>query len=179
MNNLIWIDTELTNLDFSSNKIVEIAVLMTDSDLNILDEGLDLIIFQNNDVLDNMDPWCVEQFSKTGLLDEIKKSKINTEMAEKMILNYLKKWTKKGESPICGNSIGQDRKTLMREMPILEQQWLHYRSIDVSSLKELILRWRPNIMKRVQKKKSHRAMDDIIESIDELKLYRKYIFNQN
>jgi len=173
--NLIWIDTELTGLDWSKNKIVEIAVVVTDSDLNILDDGLNLIIHWDDETLENMDPWCIEHFGKTGLTQKIRESSLSLEEAENKILEYLEKWTEKGQNPICGNSVGQDRKVLFREMPRFENDWASYRTIDVSSIKELVKRWKPEILEEVKKmkKENHRAMDDILESIEELKIYRE------
>jgi len=178
--NLIWVDTELTGLDWSKNKIMEIAVVVTDENLNILDDGLDLVIHQDEETLKNMDPWCVENFGKSGLTEKIHQSKISTEEAEKRILEYLERWTEKGQNPICGNSVGQDRKVLFREMPKFESEWASYRTIDVSSIKELAKRWKPEVLEEVKKvkKENHRAMGDILESIEELKIYKKEIFKK-
>ena len=147
--NLIWVDTELTGLDWSKNKIMEIAVVVTDENLNILDDGLDLVIHQDEETLKNMDPWCVENFGKSGLTEKIRQSKISTEEAEKRILEYLEKWTEKGQNPICGNSVGQDRKVLFREMPKFESEWASYRTIDVSSIKELAKRKKQKFSKQI------------------------------
>ena len=126
-----------------------------------------------------MNPWCVENFEKSGLTEKIRQSKISLEEVEKKILEYLETWTEKGKNPICGNSVGQDRKTLYREMPRFEKDWSSYRTIDVSSIKELVKRWKPEILEEVKKikKENHRAMDDILESIEELKIYREKFFN--
>jgi len=177
--NLIWVDTELTGLDFDKNKIVEIAVVVTDENLNILDKGLDLVIHQDEETLKNMDSWCVENFEKSGLTEKIRQSKISINEAEKMILEYLKKWTERRQNPICGNSVGQDRKVLFREMPKFENEWASYRTLDVSSIKELVKRWKSEVLDEVHKmkKNNHRAMDDILESIEELKIYRERFFN--
>lgn len=176
--NLIWIDTEFTDLDFSKNKIVEIAVVVTDSDLKILDKGIDLVIHQDEEVLENMAPWCIEHFGESGLTQKIRESRLTSKEAENKILDYLENYTEKGKSPICGNSIGQDRKILFREMYWLEHEWASYRSIDVSTIKELAKRWKPEIYEQVKKKGEHRAMDDILESIEELKIYKKEIFDE-
>ncbi len=173
--NLIWIDCEFTGLDYFNNKIVEIAVLVTDKNLNILDKGLNLVIHQSDDVLENMNEWCIENFEKSGLIQKIKESVLKIEEAEKEIINYLKLYTIPKTAPLCGNSIAQDRKILFREMPKLDE-YCHYRSIDVSSIKELAKRWKPEILEKVVKKKEHRALDDIKESIEELKIYKKEFF---
>ena len=177
-NNLIWIDTELTGLNWAKNKIVEIAVVVTDENLNLLDDGLEIVIHQDEETLRNMDPWCVDNFAKSGLTEKIRQSKISTQEAEKKILEYLEKWIEKCQSSICGNSVGQDRKVLFREMLKFEAEWVSYRTIDVSSIKELVKRWKPEILDEVKKikKENHRAMDDILESIEELKIYKEKFF---
>ena len=179
-NNLIWVDTELTGLDWSKNKIVEIAVIVTDENLNPVDEGVEFVIYQDDEVLKNMDPWCIENFAKSGLTEKIRNSKTSLREAENKILEYLEKWTEKGKSPICGNSVGQDRKVLFREMPRFENDWASYRTIDVSSIKELNKRWKSELVEELKniKKENHRAMDDILERIEELKLYKKELWEK-
>ena len=176
--NLIWVDTELTGLDFSNNQLLEIAVIITDKNLNILDKGLNLVIHQNEDVLKNMDQWCKDTFSKSGLIGKVRNSELSIKEAEELILNYVKQYTLKGEAPMCGSSIGQDRKVLARLMFEFEENWCDHRSIDVSSIKELARRWKPEILSKVEEKKrnEHSALKDIEDSIEELKIYKKEFF---
>ena len=178
--NLIWIDTEFTGLDFDNAKLLEVAVVITDKDLNILDKGLEIIIHQDDEVLENMDPWCIEHFEESGLTERSRNSKISLENAEKEILKYLEKWTERRQNSICGNSVGHDRRLLFKYMKNFEDKWASYRTIDVSSIKELVKRWKPEILEEVKKikKENHRAMDDILESIEELKIYRKQFFKE-
>lgn len=173
--NLIWIDTEFTGLDFENTKLLEIALVITDKDLNILDKGLEIIIHQEDEVLNNMNEWCAEHFEKSGLTEKSRNSQILLEKAEKDILEYLEKYTEKGQNPICGNSVGYDRRVLFKFMKKFEDRWASYRTIDVSSIKELVRRWNPKILEDVKKikKENHRAMDDVLESIEELKIYRE------
>lgn len=175
--NLIWVDAEFTSLDFLNNKIVEIALLATDKNLNPLDEGINIVIGHSDEVLENMSKWCLENFQKSGLYQQSQESKITTSQAEDTLLEYIKKHISGGISPMCGNSVGQDRRIIDRVMPKLEN-FFHYRNIDVSSLKELTKRWHPEIEKKILKKKTHRALDDILESINELKIYKKEIFDK-
>lgn len=173
-NNLIWIDGEFTGLNFHNNKIVEIAVVVTDSDLNVLGDPVQLVIHHDKQLLnDVLEDWPREHFTQSGLLDEIDQSTITMQKAEQQILEYVSKYCEPGMSPLCGNSVGQDRRVLYTNMPELEN-FLHYRNIDVSTLKELAMRWNPDVLGKVQKKESHRALDDILESIEELQIYRQY-----
>ena len=173
--NLIWIDTEFTGLDFENNQLLEIALVVTDKNLNILDKGLEIIIHQGDDILDNMNEWCTTNFRESGLTEKSRNSKISLEYAEKIILEYLKEYTEKGQNPICGNSVGHDRRVLFKFMKKFEDEWASYRTIDVSSIKELVKRWNSKILEDVKKikKGKHRAMDDVLESIEELKVYRE------
>jgi oligoribonuclease len=172
--NLIWIDLEMTGLDPNSDVIIEIATIITDKNLNVLDEGPSIVIHQPDHVMDNMDEWCTNQHGKSGLTDRVHNSTISEETAENLTLAFLKQYVPEGKSPMCGNSICQDRRFLARYMPRLEQ-YFHYRNLDVSTLKELTARWSPEKKMVYQKESSHLAMDDIKDSIDELKHYREHI----
>ncbi len=170
-NNLIWIDLEMTGLDPDQDHIIEIATVVTDLHLNILAQGPVLAIHQPDSVLDTMDEWCRTHHAQSGLTQRIKDSQITLQDAEQHTIDFLQAWVSKGKSPMCGNSICQDRRFLYREMPQLEQ-YFHYRNLDVSTLKELAARWAPEVQKNFTKASTHLAMDDIIESINELKYYR-------
>jgi oligoribonuclease len=155
--------------------IVEIASLVTDADLNILAEGPELAIHRTPEEMARMEEWPAEQHKKSGLLDRIEKSKIDVAEAEKQTLEFVKKWAEKGKAPLCGNSIWVDRRFLHKEMPNLED-YLHYRMIDVSSLKELVERWYPEEHRPPTKESAHLAMNDIKESVEELRWYRENVF---
>ena len=174
-NNLIWIDLEMTGLDPEKEKIIEIATLVTDSDLNVLAEGPNLIISQSKDILDAMDEWNQNQHGSSGLIEEVVKSNITEQMAEIETLDFISKYVGENVSPMCGNTVSHDRRFLAKYMPDLES-YFHYRHIDVSSIKELISRWM-NDAQTYEKKGSHRAKDDIKESINELKLYKQMLFD--
>lgn len=171
--NLVWIDLEMTGLEPKTDVIIEIATIVTDSDLNILAEGPMLAIHQSNELLDGMDEWCTNQHGKSGLTQRVKESQVTEAQAEQQTIEFLEKYIEPGVSPMCGNSIGQDRRFLDKYMPELER-FFHYRNLDVSSLKELAKRWKPEVAAGVVKKGSHLAMDDIRDSIDELKHYREH-----
>jgi len=175
--NLIWLDLEFTGLDFTKNEILEISTVVTDKFLNIIEMGPSVVIGKKQEDFKNLDSWCQKNFLKTGLWESVLESKFTVEEAEQKTLEFIKKYTEKGKSPLCGNSIGQDRKVLTREMPNLEE-YLHYRSIDVSTLKILSGLWAPNLPKYT-KKKGHRATDDILNSIKELKYYREHFLKIN
>ena len=171
--NLIWIDLEMTGLDCDNDVIIEIATIVTDKNLNILAEGPVLAIHQADETLAAMDDWNQKHHGQSGLVDRIKASTVDEAEAEKQTLDFLKQWLPARKSPMCGNSICQDRRFLHRCMPELEQ-FFHYRNLDVSTLKELAARWAPDIQKGFNKKSAHLALDDIRESIDEMKYYREH-----
>lgn len=174
--NLIWIDLEMTGLDPDKERIIEIATIVTDKDLNILAEGPMLAISQPKSLLDSMDEWCTTHHGQSGLTERVLNSDITDAQAEQATLEFLEKWVPKGRSPICGNTIGQDRRFLVRYMPKLHD-YFHYRNLDVSSLKELVARWKPQIISGFSKQNKHLALDDIKESILELEYYRQHFIN--
>ena len=172
--NLIWIDLEMTGLEPMTDQILEIATIVTGPDLNILAQGPVLAIHQPDNILKQMDEWNTSHHSSSGLLERVRTSTVSLAEAEKQTLAFLKKWVPEQTSPICGNSICQDRRFLARLMPELEI-FFHYRNLDVSTLKELAQRWAPGIIEGFSKNNTHLALDDIKESIEELKYYRKHI----
>ena len=172
--NLIWIDLEMTGLDTFNDVIIEIATVVTDKELNILAEGPVVAIHQANEILDAMDEWNTKQHGGSGLIKRIQESSATVEQAEQETIDFLKPYVSKGKSPMCGNSICQDRRFMARLMPELEA-YFHYRNLDVSTLKELAQRWKPEILDQFEKKGSHLAMDDILESIAEMKFYREKV----
>jgi oligoribonuclease len=174
-NNLIWIDLEMTGLDPETDTIIEIATVVTDSDLNVIAEGPEIVIHESKQKMDSMDEWCVKHHRESGLTERVLNSTISCAQAEQETLAFLKKWTELGASPLCGNSIGQDRRFLVRYMKELES-YFHYRNIDVSTIKELGRRWAPEMTKSHKKQGTHLAMLDIQESISEMKHYRKHFF---
>jgi oligoribonuclease len=174
-NNLIWIDLEMTGLDPDNDVIIEIATLVTDAHLNILAEGPVYAINQSAAIMNTMDEWNTNQHGKSGLTKRVLESTVNIEQAQADTVTFLEKWVPKGKSPICGNSICQDRRFLVRGMPELEN-YFHYRNLDVSTIKELARRWRPDVLAGVKKSSAHLALDDIKDSIAELKHYRATFF---
>lgn len=175
MKRLIWIDLEMTGLDTQHDTIIEIATIITDDMLNIIAEGPSLAIHTPERLLNQMDDWCKKQHGESGLIDRVRRSSISLDDAETQTLAFLQKHLSAGESPMCGNSICQDRRFLARQMPALER-FFHYRNLDVSTIKELCYRWRPDILQNLHKKGSHLALDDIRDSILELRHYRAHFF---
>ncbi len=173
-NNLIWIDLEMTGLDPDTDSIIEIAVLVTDSELNVLAEGPELAISHPLARLEAMDDWNRRQHSKSGLWQRVLDSQVSMPQAEVAVIDFLRAWVPAGKSPICGNSICQDRRFLVREMPHLEC-YFHYRNLDVSTLKELARRWAPDIARGLVKDSAHTAMSDIRDSVNELRYYRQFM----
>jgi oligoribonuclease len=171
-NNLIWIDMEMTGLQPDSDRIIEIALLVTDAQLVTLAEGPVLVVHQPDEVLEAMDSWNKSTHKKSGLIERVRASKMVEAEAERAALEFLEQHVPANASPMCGNSICQDRRFLARWMPRLESHF-HYRNLDVSTLKELVRRWKPELMKGFTKEGRHEAMADILESIEELKFYRK------
>lgn len=170
--NLIWIDLEMTGLDTDRDLIIEIATIVTDKHLNILAEGPVYAIHQSEEALAGMDAWNTNQHGSSGLIDRVRQSRVDEAEAERGTLQFLHEWVPQNASPMCGNSICQDRRFLHRSMPALER-YFHYRNLDVSSLKELAKRWAPEILAGFSKRGSHLAMDDVRDSIAELKFYRE------
>jgi len=174
--NLIWIDLEMTGLEPDKEKIIEIATIVTDKDLNVLAEGPMMAVHQPQSLLDSMDNWCTKHHGQSGLTERVINSHIDESQAENATIEFLQQWVGKGQSPMCGNSIGQDRRFLVRYMPKLHD-YFHYRNLDVSSLKELVKRWKPEIQAGFSKQNKHLALDDIKESIQELSYYREHFIN--
>ncbi len=170
--NLIWIDLEMTGLDPLVERIIEIATVVTDADLNVLAEGPSLVIHQDDKLLDGMDEWNTTQHGGSGLTDRVRNSQISEDQAMAQTIDFLGKWVPAGQSPMCGNTIGQDRRFLVRYMPELAA-FFHYRNLDVSTVKELVRRWKPELLNGFTKKGSHLAMDDVYDSIAELAYYRE------
>lgn len=173
--NLIWIDLEMTGLDTETDAIIEIATLVTDKDLNVLAEGPVMAIHQPEAMLAGMDEWNTRQHGQSGLVERVRNSTTTLAEAEQATIAFLKQFVDERQSPMCGNSICQDRRFLARQMPSLEA-FFHYRNLDVSSVKEIIRRWRPELMKGFNKQSSHLAMADIKDSIAELTYYRDVFF---
>jgi len=174
--NLIWIDLEMTGLVPEKDNIIEIATVVTDADLNVLAEGPSIAIHQDNKHLDSMDEWNTRQHTKSGLVQRVKESEISLNEAEKQTLDFLMKYVDQGASPMCGNSICQDRRFLYNYMPMLEK-FFHYRHIDVSTLNELAVRWKPDVVTTSFKQSKHLALSDIYDSINELKHYREHFID--
>ncbi|MCV2499806.1 MAG: oligoribonuclease [Candidatus Lightella neohaematopini] len=175
-NNLIWLDLEMTGLNPDNHRIIEIATLVTDINLNILAEGPSLALYQPEEQLLQMDSWNIRTHTATGLIDKVRNSKINEVIAEEQTIAFLTKWVPINKSPICGNSIAQDRRFLFRYMPRLEA-YFNYKYLDVSTIKELVRRWKPQILSGIKKRNMHQALADIRESVAELNFYRKNFFS--
>ncbi len=169
---LVWLDMEMTGLDPKKERILEVAIVITESDLSIVAEGPVQVLYQSNSLLDAMDNWNKSIHKRSGLIERVKISKIREADAEKNLLKFLHQYVPTGKSPLCGNTINQDRRFMMSYMPNLEN-FFHYRNLDVSTIKELARRWAPAIYKGFEKKGKHEALADIYESIDELKYYRE------
>ncbi|MEM7027609.1 MAG: oligoribonuclease [Pseudomonadota bacterium] len=174
-NNLIWIDLEMTGLDTNQDYIIEIATIVTDPQLTILEEGPVIAIHQADDILAAMDEWNTNQHGQSGLTERVKNSEFTAQVAEQQTLEFLQGYVPAGKSPMCGNSICQDRRFMHRIMPTLEA-YFHYRNLDVSSVKEMVKRWAPD-KPAYEKQATHLALDDIRDSIAELKFYREHFFN--
>ena len=172
---MVWIDLEMTGLDPKECTIIEIATLITDGDLEIIAEGPNLAIHQPDEVLDAMDEWNTTHHTASGLVARVKESDVDLAEAQRRTLEFIKTYCKQNKAPLCGNSIGQDRRFLRAYMPELED-YLHYRNVDVSSIKELVKRWYPSSYHAPSKKAAHLALDDIRESISELRYYRERVF---
>ena len=173
--NLVWIDLEMTGLEPGFHKVIEIATVVTDAQLNVLAEGPVLAIATAEDELAKMDSWCQKTHGESGLTARVKASKVTLAEAQKATIDFLAQYISKGQSPMCGNSICQDRRFLAVDMPALEG-YFHYRNLDVSTLKELAKRWYPKVYSGFNKKNTHLALDDIYESIAELRFYREELF---
>ncbi len=178
--NLVWLDMEMTGLDPEKEGILEMAVVVTDSQLNLVAQGPNLVLHQPARLLKAMDEWNQKQHGSSGLIEASRKSKVSVKAAEKQTLEFLREHCTEGKSPLCGSSVHHDRRFLIKYMPALNR-FLHYRIIDVSTVKELAGRWYPSrLLKKLPEKKSaHRALDDILESIEEMRMLRKYFFKRS
>jgi len=170
---LIWLDMEMTGLNPDGDRIIEVAMIITDGQLNVVAESPVIAVHQPDSVLDAMDDWNKNTHGKSGLVARVKASAVSEAQAEQLLLDFLQQYVPAGKSPMCGNTICQDRRFMARWMPQLEA-YFHYRNLDVSTLKELCKRWRPDIAKGVVKKGKHEALADILESIEELRYYREH-----
>ncbi len=173
--NLIWVDMEMTGLEPETDRILEIAMIVTDKDLNILAEGPVLAIHQSDAVLAGMDEWNQRTHGQSGLIDRVRASEYDEEKAVEACIAFMKEWVGARQTPMCGNTIGQDRRFMVKYMPELEN-YFHYRNVDVSTIKELVRRWKPEILNDFKKAGAHQALDDIRESIAELQFYREKVF---
>ena len=174
--NLVWIDLEMTGLSPDADRIIEIATIITDAELNVIEEGPVMAVRQPLTRLMAMDEWNTRTHTKSGLVNRVRESDIDEARAEADTIEFIARHVARNQSPLCGNSVGQDRRFLANYMPELES-YLHYRNLDVSSIKELVVRWRPELLEGFRKKNTHKALDDIRESIEELKYYRKTFIN--
>lgn len=173
--NLVWIDMEMTGLDPEQNVVLEIATIVTDKDLNVLAEGPVIAIHQSDEELGKMDDWNVNTHTKSGLVARVKASEYDEAKAIAETLAFIQEWVPERTSPLCGNSIGQDRRFMVKHMADLEA-FFHYRNVDVSTIKELVRRWQPELLDQFKKSGTHQALDDIRESIAELQFYRAHVF---
>jgi oligoribonuclease len=173
---LVWLDMEMTGLDPEKNHVLEVATIITDGDLNVIEEGPHLVVHQPEEILNAMDEWCTQTHTDNGLIEKVRASTISVQQAEAETLIFIQKHCKAKEAPLCGNSIEQDRRFIVKFMPQLDA-FLHYRHVNVSSVKEMVQRWYKDDSKRdFEKKQIHLALDDILESIAELKHYRDHFF---
>lgn len=175
--NLVWVDMEMTGLDPDTDRIIEVAVVVTDMQLNILAEGPVFAIHQSDETMGKMDAWNKGTHGRSGLIERVKASNVTEADAEKALVDFLKNFVPAGKSPMCGNTICQDRRFMARGMPKLEA-FFHYRNLDVSTLKELCRRWRPELLAGFKKHQKHTALADIIESVEELKYYREHFIKE-
>jgi oligoribonuclease len=175
--NLVWLDMEMTGLDPDNDKIIEVAVVVTDPHLNVIAEGPVFAIHQSDETLDKMDAWNKGTHGRSGLIDRVKASTVSEAQAEDELIAFLKQWVPANKSPMCGNSICQDRRFMARGMPKLEA-FFHYRNLDVSTLKELCRRWKPELASGFKKHQKHTALADIVESIEELRYYREHFIKE-
>ena len=171
--NLIWLDMEMTGLNPERDYIIELAMVVTDSDLNIVDDGEVWVVHQSDDVISQMDSWNTNTHGKSGLIDRVKASLLHEVEVEQSALKYMKEFVPENSTPMCGNTICQDRRFMARWMPQLES-YFHYRNLDVSTLKELAKRWKPDVVKGIVKNGKHEALADVYESIEELRFYREH-----
>ena len=171
--NLVWVDLEMTGLEPDTDRIIEVAVVVTDMHLNTIAEGPVFAIHQSDETLDKMDAWNKGTHGRSGLIERVRASTVSEEQAEAALIAFLKQFVPAGKSPMCGNTICQDRRFMARTMPKLES-FFHYRNLDVSTLKELCRRWRPELVSGFKKHQKHTALADIIESVEELKYYRAH-----
>ena len=171
--NLVWVDMEMTGLEPDTDRIIEVAVVVTDMHLNIIAEGPVFAIHQSDETMDKMDAWNKGTHGRSGLIERVKTSTVTEEAAEAELITFLKQYVPAGKSPMCGNTICQDRRFMVRTMPKLEA-FFHYRNLDVSTLKELCKRWKPEIVAGFKKHQKHTALADILESIEELRYYREH-----
>ncbi len=171
--NLIWVDLEMTGLDPETDRIIEVALVVTDPDLNVLGEAPVFAIHQSDEILNGMDAWNRGTHGRSGLIDRVRASNVTEAMAEDALIEFLGQYVPKGKSPMCGNTICQDRRFMAKTMPKLEA-YFHYRNLDVSTLKEIARRWKPELVDGFKKMQKHTALADILESIEELRYYREH-----
>jgi oligoribonuclease len=175
--NLVWVDMEMTGLNPDTDRIIEVAVIVTDQELNVLAEGPVFAIHQSDEILNGMDAWNKGTHGRSGLIDRVKATTVTEEEAQEALIKFLKPFVPAGKSPMCGNTICQDRRFMARGMPKLEA-FFHYRNLDVSTLKELCRRWKPELAAGFKKHQKHTALADIVESIEELRYYREHFIKE-